>query len=71
MRLYIALSVAAAIAFAAAACSKPATAPEAPPPPAQTVFDPLTNDLDKAKQVQGVIDQQADAARRAVAAQEK
>jgi hypothetical protein len=68
MRPYIAVCAVAAAAVLAA-CSKPA--PEPPPAPAPTVFDPLTSDLDKARQVQGVVDQQAEKSRQAVAAQEQ
>jgi hypothetical protein len=48
-----------------ASCS----APE-PPPPAKTVFDPLTHDLDRARDVQKTVDENTDRARKAVQAQE-
>jgi hypothetical protein len=48
-----------------AGCSAPA-----PPPPAKTVFDPLTHDLDRAREVQKTVDQNTDATRKAVQAQE-
>jgi hypothetical protein len=48
-----------------ASCS----APEPPPPP-KTVFDPLTHDLDRARDVQKTVDENTDKARKAVQAQE-
>jgi hypothetical protein len=52
---------------ATAGCSQQTPpAPAVPPPPAETVFDPLTRDLDRAKQVQKSVDQQADQTRQAV-----
>jgi hypothetical protein len=48
-----------------AACS----APE-PPPPQKTVFDPLTQNLDRARAVQKTVDENTDKARQAVQAQE-
>jgi hypothetical protein len=42
-----------------------------PPPPAKTVFDPLTQDLDKARGVQQAADANADATRKAVDSQER
>jgi hypothetical protein len=47
-----------------AACSAP------PPPPAKTVFDPLTQNLDRAREVQKTVDANTDATRKAVQAQE-
>ncbi len=56
------------------------TAKPAPEPPARaapssrpqaTVFDPLTQDIDRARQVQGTVDQSAESARKAVDAQER
>jgi hypothetical protein len=49
-----------------ASCS----APESPPPPPKTVFDPLTHDLDRARDVQKTVDENTDKARKAVQAQE-
>ena len=40
------------------------------PPPAKTVFDPLTQNLNKAKDVQKAVDTNTDATRRAVDPQE-
>jgi hypothetical protein len=42
-----------------------------PPPPKKTVFDPLTQNLDKAHAVQQTIDTGADATRKAVDSQER
>jgi hypothetical protein len=48
-----------------ASCSAPA-----PPPPPKTVFDPLTHDLDRVRDVQKTVDENTDATRKAVQAQE-
>jgi hypothetical protein len=45
--------------------------PEAPPPPPKTVFDPLTQNLDRARAVQDTVDQNADSTRKAVDKQER
>lgn len=42
----------------------------APPPPAKTVFDPLTQNLDRARDVQKTVDENTDATRKSVQAQE-
>jgi hypothetical protein len=42
----------------------------APPPPPKTVFDPLTQNLDRARDVQKTVDENTDATRKAVQAQE-
>ena len=42
-----------------------------PPPPKKTVFDPLTSQVDRAKEVQGTVDAQAENAKKAVDAQER
>ncbi len=53
-------------------CSPKETAPPPPPPPPQsTVFDPLTQQLGKAKDVQKAADANADANRNAVDQQER
>jgi hypothetical protein len=44
-------------------------APE--PPPQKTVFDPLTQQLDRARDVQKTVNAQAEAASKAVDAQER
>jgi len=44
-------------------------APE--PPPKKTVFDPLTQNLDRAREVQKTVDANADATRKAVDTQER
>ena len=45
--------------------------PEPPPPPKKTVFDPLTQQLDRARGVQNTIDASADTTRKAVDSQER
>jgi hypothetical protein len=50
-------------------CS-PAQPPD-PQPPAKTVFDPLTQQLDRARDVQKTVDQNTDASRKAVDNQER
>jgi hypothetical protein len=47
------------------------TEPPPPAPPQQTVFDPLTQQLDKARNVQKSVDQNTDATRQAVDSQER
>jgi hypothetical protein len=49
-------------------CS-PGHPPDAPPPP-KTVFDPLTQQLDRARDVQKTVDQHAEDTRKAIDAQE-
>lgn len=54
-----------------AACSPDKAPDPAPaPPPSQTVFDPLTQTMDKARAVQGTVDAQSQATRKAVEAAE-
>jgi hypothetical protein len=43
----------------------------APAPPAKSVFDPLTQDLEKAKAVQGTVDESALKERKSLEAQER
>jgi hypothetical protein len=50
-----------------AGCSPP---PE-PPPPAKTVFDPLTQQMDRARETQKIVDEGAERTRKAVDAQER
>ncbi len=66
MRLLKITTVPALISFTLA-CS----APPPPPPPAKTVFDPLVQQLDKAKGVQNTVDENSDATRKAVDEQER
>ncbi len=42
-----------------------------PPPPPKTVFDPLTQQLGRARDVQNKADQNADSTRKAVESQER
>jgi hypothetical protein len=42
-----------------------------PPPPKKTVFDPLTQQLDRARDVQKTVDQNADRTRKTVETQER
>jgi hypothetical protein len=42
-----------------------------PPPPTKTVFDPLTQQLDRARDVQNTVNQNAEATRKAVDSQER
>ena len=41
------------------------------PPPTQTIFDPLTQQLNHARDVQKTVDRSADAARKAADSQER
>jgi hypothetical protein len=45
-----------------AACSSP----EPPPPPAKTVFDPLTRQVDQAREVQKTVDENAERTRKQI-----
>jgi hypothetical protein len=49
-----------------ASCSSPQT-----PPPEKNVFDPLTQQLDKARDVQKTVDEEAEKARKALDNQER
>jgi hypothetical protein len=49
-----------------AGCSEPQ-----PPPPAKTVFDPLTQQMDRARDVQKTVDEQAEKTRKAIDDQER
>lgn len=46
------------------------SAPE-PPPPTKTVFDPLTQQIEKAREVQKTVDEAAEKTRKAVGEQER
>jgi hypothetical protein len=48
-----------------ASCSSP------PPPPKKNVFDPLTEQTDKARDVQKTVDEEAEKARKAIDNQER
>jgi hypothetical protein len=50
----------------AASCSS-----QEPPPPKKTVFDPLTQQLDKARDVQKTVDENAEKTRQAIDAEER
>jgi hypothetical protein len=53
-------------------CSPPTQPPDTPPaPPAKTVFDPLTRDIDKARGVGSTVEQQDESARRSLDSQER
>ena len=45
--------------------------PDPPPPPPKTVFDPLTQQLDRAKAVQSTVDANTENMRKAVDSQER
>lgn len=47
------------------------SAPEPPPPPKKTVFDPLTQQMDKAREVQKTVDENAEKTRQAIDAEER
>lgn len=42
-----------------------------PPPPAKTVFDPLTQQVDKAREVQKTVDEAAERTKKAIDDQER
>jgi hypothetical protein len=42
-----------------------------PPPPSKTVFDPLTQQVDKAREVQKTVDEEAEKTRKAIDAEER
>ncbi len=42
-----------------------------PPPPKKTVFDPMTQQLERAREVQKTVDQNTDETRKAVDSQER
>jgi len=48
-----------------AGCSSP------PPPPKKNVFDPLTQQMEKARDVQKTVDEEAEKARKAIDNQER
>ena len=52
-------------------CSSSTQPPDPPAPPAKTVFDPLTSDLDKARSVQQTVDRNKEQTKNAIDAQER
>jgi hypothetical protein len=65
-------TVSLAISFIVGCSSGQSADPPAPPaPPAKTVFDPLTQNLGKARDVQKTMDANADSTRKAVDKQER
>jgi hypothetical protein len=72
---FSALSLAASLLQGCSSGQPPAAPPPAAPPPAappaKTVFDPLTQQLDRARDVQKTIDQSAEKTRTAVDSQER
>ena len=62
-----------ALSFLAGCSPGPRTDPQPPPaaPPAKTVFDPLTQQMERARDVQKTVDEQADAARKQSDSQER
>jgi hypothetical protein len=67
---FSALSLAASLLQGCSSGQPPAAPPPAAPP-AKTVFDPLTQQLDRARDVQKTIDQSAEKTRTAVDSQER
>ncbi len=59
------------VLFIVSCSSGPAGQTPDPPPPAKTVFDPLLQAEQRARDVQNTVDQHADAARKAVDSQER
>jgi hypothetical protein len=47
------------------------SAAEPPPPPAKTVFDPLTQQLDRARDVQKTVDENAEKTHKTIDTQER
>ena len=66
---FSALSLAASLLQGCSSGQPPAAPPAAPPE--KTVFDPLTQQLDRARDVQKTIEQSADKTRTAVDSQER
>lgn len=50
-----------------ASCSSP----EPPPPPAKTVFDPMTHQVERAREVQKTVDENAEKTRKEIENQER
>jgi len=53
-----------------AGCSPTPTPTPPAAPPEKTVFDPLTHQMDRAKAVQGTVDENAESTRKEIEAQE-
>jgi hypothetical protein len=64
--LILALTSFLMVSFLAACTQDTPPPPPAASPPAPTVFDPLTQTMDRARAVQGTVDAQAQATRKAV-----
>ncbi|HEV7359402.1 MAG TPA: hypothetical protein VGN99_15505 [Steroidobacteraceae bacterium] len=62
---YVKCWTAALLVLFIASCSSP------PPPPKNNVFDPLTQQMDKARDVQKTVDEEAERARKAIDNQER
>jgi hypothetical protein len=61
-----------AVLFIIQGCSSSVQPPDTPKaPPEKTVFDPLTQDLDKARGVQKTVNDQAERARNSMDSQER
>ncbi len=52
-------------------CSSHQQSSDPPPPPAKTVFDPLTQQIGRAKEVQNTVDANTESTRKAVDSQER
>lgn len=65
MRSIMVMTMSVSVLFIAS-CASPD-----PPPPQKTVFDPLTQQLDRARAVQKTVDANSDATRKAADAQER
>lgn len=62
---YVKWSSAALSVLLIAGCSSPE------PPPAKTVFDPMTSQMDKAREVQKTVDENAERTRKEIENQER
>jgi hypothetical protein len=68
---YVKYSTLALAVLFIASCSSPEPPPPAKePPPAKTVFDPLTRQLDRAREVQKTVDEGAEKTRNEIENQE-
>jgi hypothetical protein len=70
---YVKYSTMALAVLFTASCSSQEPPPPAkdPPPPAKTVFDPLTRQADRAREVQKTIDEEAEKTRKEIDNQER